>query len=389
MRPHVLILVGLVATAPADAYAEQGRARGQQRAERRDTMRFRAMDTNNDGIVTRAEWRGSDRSFTVHDWNGDGRLSGEEVRVGAVRRRNADDDYNRTRSREFDDWSSEGFTALDHNRDNRLTRDEWHYGAAAFRRADRNGDNILSRDEFVDANVDIDREDEFENLDANNNGRIERAEWHGSRDAFDWLDRNNDGVLTRLEVVGEESTSSQSSSQDLFASLDYNRDNRITVDEWHWSRRSFNQQDVDRDGALTRSELTDAEVAAANPGAATSGQRTVMVDANQRWTDTGIDIRANDVVTIQADGIVRLSLNGQDDAGPAGAGSGRRAENAPMRERPAGALIARVGEANPMFVGARGTLNPSSTGRLVLGVNDDHLLDNGGQFRVTISVQRR
>src|SRR5215218_506357 len=52
------------------------------------TMRFAAMDTNNDGVVTRREWRGSDESFDVHDWNRDGILSGDESRRawGAVHR---------------------------------------------------------------------------------------------------------------------------------------------------------------------------------------------------------------------------------------------------------------------------------------------------------------
>ena len=49
-------------------------------------MRFAALDVNKDGVITRREWNGSDRSFEVHDWNQDGILSGEEVRQGATRR---------------------------------------------------------------------------------------------------------------------------------------------------------------------------------------------------------------------------------------------------------------------------------------------------------------
>lgn len=45
-------------------------------------MRFKEMDANGDGVITRAEWRGNRRSFDQHDWNGDGRLAGEEVRIG-------------------------------------------------------------------------------------------------------------------------------------------------------------------------------------------------------------------------------------------------------------------------------------------------------------------
>jgi hypothetical protein len=43
------------------------------------------MDRNNDGVITRDEWRGSEQSFNVRDWNGDGKLSGNEVRIGAAR----------------------------------------------------------------------------------------------------------------------------------------------------------------------------------------------------------------------------------------------------------------------------------------------------------------
>src|SRR5262245_30502712 len=44
-------------------------------------IRFEAMDTNRDGVISRDEWRGSARAFTNHDWNGDGKLSGAEVRL--------------------------------------------------------------------------------------------------------------------------------------------------------------------------------------------------------------------------------------------------------------------------------------------------------------------
>ena len=48
-------------------------------------MRFQGMDRNNDGVITRDEWRGNDHSFRNQDWNGDGVLSGDEVRPGARR----------------------------------------------------------------------------------------------------------------------------------------------------------------------------------------------------------------------------------------------------------------------------------------------------------------
>ncbi len=47
---------------------------------RRDTQGFRGLDRNNDGVISRAEWRGSSHSFAVLDRNGDGVISASEFR---------------------------------------------------------------------------------------------------------------------------------------------------------------------------------------------------------------------------------------------------------------------------------------------------------------------
>ena len=346
-------------------------------AQSRDA-RFRGMDRNGDGVITREEWRGSDRSFRVHDWNNDGRLSGDEVRVGASREQADEEDFDQTRRPEFRNWTRRGFQNLDHNSNGRIERTEWHYDREAFIRADRNRDGSLTIAEFLGEDTDLDREDRFEYLDSNNDNRIQQSEWHGSRNTFEWMDRNNDGVLSRSEVVGDEPE-----QDDLFGSLDVNNDNAITPNEWHWSRRSFVTQDQNSDGRLTRTELTNAELAGANT-VGTSG-RTVVVNSSQRWIDTGLDVRNGDTVSVQASGTMTLSDNGADTAGPGGAS--RRAVSAPLPNQPAGALIARINNGAPIFVGDRGSITANSAGRLYLGVNDDHLPDNRGEFRVTL--QRR
>jgi Ca2+-binding EF-hand superfamily protein len=346
------------------------------------TMRFAAMDANGDGVIARAEWRGNDQSFRVHDWNGDGRLSGDEVRVGGRRQRPADNqDFEQAR-REFFDWTPEAFRDHDHNSDGRISRSEWHYDVASFRRADRNGDGILSRNEFLNTDGDAVLEDRFAYLDANGNGRIERSEWDAGRYVFDRLDQNNDNVLNRAEVMGPDTTV----QDDLLADLDSNRDGRVSSNEWHWSRRSFERRDQNGDGVLTRAELGSTGTA----GAVGTAGRTIAVDATQRWVDTGITVRAGDTIRINAEGTVGLSTNSSDSAGPQGAASGRRAENAPLRDHAAGALIARIGGSGPIFVGSNGTINRApASGRLYLGVNDDYLADNTGQFRTTVEVERR
>jgi Ca2+-binding EF-hand superfamily protein len=363
---------------------------GQRAQDRRPAaIRFQAMDTNGDGQISRSEWRGSDQSFQRHDWNGDRVLAGNEVRIGAGRDVGEEgNDYDQTRP-EFRNWTERGFANLDRNRDGRIARGEWFYDREGFIRADRDGDNALTRQEFLSADVDLDREDRFEYLDSNRDGRIERSEWHASRDAFTWLDRNRDGVLSRQEVVGDEAQRA-----DLFGGLDVDNDGVITTGEWQWSRRSFARQDQNGDGQLTRTELTNAELDAAGADAVgTSGRaiangRAITVDASRGWIDTGIDVRRGDVLQIRASGTVTLSTNTSDVADPAGSRTNRRAASAPLPGDPAGALIARVGNAAPMLAGGRQSITANGTGRLFLSVNDDFFDDNQGAYRVVVGVSR-
>ena len=83
----------------------------------------------------------------------------------------------------FADWTDRGFRALDHNRDGRITADEWHFDREGYRRADHNRDGVISRAEFLNETAandeDDDRDDRFPDLDDDQDGRISKAEWHG------------------------------------------------------------------------------------------------------------------------------------------------------------------------------------------------------------------
>jgi len=226
-------------------------AGAQEQAQRRgnNAMRFQEMDTNRDGTITRDEWRGNDRSFRNHDWNGDGRLSGDEVRPGARRNANWDDRDVETSIASETDRSSTRFRALDHDRDNRLSRAEWHAGYEEFSRLDRNRDNTLTLAEFTAAD-DEDVEDRFGDLDTNNDGRVTRDEWHGSTAVFSALDANRDGVLTRVEALGQETN-----APNEFRNIDVNNDGFIARNEWHWNAAAFDRLDTNRDGRLARAEF--------------------------------------------------------------------------------------------------------------------------------------
>ena len=378
MTARLLLTLALIALPHGVEEATAGQDRAAQ-------MRFRGMDANNDGVITRDEWRGSARSFQRHDWNGDGRLAGNEVRAGAWQDSNIEEaDHDPAWAERYVSWTDRGFANLDHNRDRRITPNEWHYDRETFLRADRNRDDALDRTEFLGADMDDDRGDTFDDLDVDGDGSVERNEWHASDDAFTWLDRNRDGRLSRLEVTGDERVTSPS---DQFASLDVDRNGSIARDEWHWSLGSFSQRDLNRDGVLSRRGVRRYRRGARRRASCPYRRRCVWT-RKLRWTDTGIDARAGDVLTFASRGTIQMSHDSNDQATPAGSRTGRRAPASPI-DAVAGVLIARIGDSRTVVVGDRTTLTAPRGGRLYLGVNDDHLPDNSGEFQVTVGIRGR
>jgi hypothetical protein len=114
-------------------------------------------------------------------------------------------------------------------------------------------------------------------------------------------------------------------------------------------------------------------------------ERTVVVSADVPFVDTGITVRAGQEVSFVAVGQVRWGPNRKD--GPEGERGSPSNPNRPIPNRPAAALIGRVGgdRSGWFFLGnERGPFRMRESGRLFLGINDDVLDDNSGNFRVTV-----
>jgi hypothetical protein len=74
-----ILALAVVATLPlVTAQAQSPQPQPQQNQQ----IRFARMDVNADGVITRAEWSGTAQGFHDADWNGDGILSGVELRPG-------------------------------------------------------------------------------------------------------------------------------------------------------------------------------------------------------------------------------------------------------------------------------------------------------------------
>jgi hypothetical protein len=138
----------------------------------------------------------------------------------------------------------------------------------------------------------------------------------------------------------------------------------------------------DRDTAASSDPRVDAPGATVPRG---MRERQVNVTAREPWTDTGIDVRPGQLIYFTATGEVRWGPNRRDDA--AGERNSPRNAQRPMPDRPAAALIGRVGERDEFFfIGAEaGPFRTRSAGRLYLGINDDVFTDNTGSLRVTVA----
>lgn len=111
-------------------------------------------------------------------------------------------------------------------------------------------------------------------------------------------------------------------------------------------------------------------------------ERQTVVSADVAWNDTGIDVRSGQTVYFEAMGEVTWGRDRRD--GPAGERNSPANPNRPMGNRNAAALIGRIGN-DTFFIGdERGPMRMRASGRLYLGINDDVLTDNRGNFRVVV-----
>jgi len=169
-----------------------------------------------------------------------------------------------------------------------------------------------------------------------------------------------------------------------FEERDGGRRRTVRVPRNEIDRIEFNDRDSffdrDRDRDRDRDDRTD------DPAGIPRGmrERTINVSARDAWTDAGIDVRPGQPVYFKASGEVRWGPNRRDGAD--GEHNSPRNPGRPLPDRPAAALIGRIGTGNDLFFigGDQGPYRARSGGRLYLGINDDVLTDNSGILRVTV-----
>jgi hypothetical protein len=110
----------------------------------------------------------------------------------------------------------------------------------------------------------------------------------------------------------------------------------------------------------------------------------IRVPANAGWVPTNITVRRGDRISFSVSGQIELSDESGDSAVAGGSVRGRRAAGSPIPDALAGALIGRVGNSGPIAIGDQAQVTMPAAGQLFLGVNDDHVGDNRGEFVVQV-----
>jgi hypothetical protein len=139
-----------------------------------------------------------------------------------------------------------------------------------------------------------------------------------------------------------------------------------------------------------------AQVYLANPGpvaspsspGATGGERrgdSYVVRGNIQWTATDLDVRAGETLAFRTTGQIRLSHDSTESVPPAGVRGRSIGGGAPMPGGPVGALLGRIGDGQPFLIGNQTSVRMPADGRLHLGVNDDVVADNSGDYEVMIA----
>lgn len=167
-----------------------------ERAERFKKM-LAEMDLDKDGKISKAEWKGK-AAFEVMDRNKDGFISAEDGPGGKGAGMPG-------MGMPTPEEAMARFKEMDKNGDGRVAKDEFAGPPERFAMLDRDGDGAISQTEFeaalkggaAKAGGKI-----FQRFDANGDGKVTRAEFPGGDENFKALDKNGDGAIT-LDEVGD------------------------------------------------------------------------------------------------------------------------------------------------------------------------------------------
>jgi hypothetical protein len=118
-------------------------------------------------------------------------------------------------------------------------------------------------------------------------------------------------------------------------------------------------------------------------------EKQVIIPATEPWTDTGIDVRQGDHISVEAPANGFISCGPQaGTVNPDGANPLVVDPRRPVPDVKACALLGRVGTSAFRIGLVQTPIEVQQAGRLLLGINDYEFRDNSGQWGVIVKVTR-
>ena len=251
----------------------------------------RALDTDGDGAISGKEMKAAPASLKKLDKNGDGKLTEEELRPQGGEGRGE----NQAATGASPDELLQTLMAFDKNNDGKLQKDEVpDRMQGLFTRGDTNNDGILTAAEIralatTQAASAPDRGGRGEGrgagsgegqggmmrmdpvaaaLDADHDGVISAAEIKNANNALKTLDKNDDGQLSGDEIRanfgrgrgGRFGGTPEEMSARIFQQMDGNKDGKLSRDEMSEGPfgELFDRADTNKDGFVSQAELLAA-----------------------------------------------------------------------------------------------------------------------------------
>lgn len=195
-----------------------------------DTDGFQGSDDDDDG------------DFATPDFGGGGFASDLDTQGAEGPKQSHPTNPDETKPTDF----REQLDALDKDGDGKVTRQETDLDDRAFGRLDANGDGKVSRDEY---RADFHRQNSFENLDRDHDGKLSDAEMEKlDRFGSQRYDRNDDGVVDSNEFVAGRRA-------EMKAAREARIESHLAGLTGEGLKKKLDKFDADGDGKLTVDEV--------------------------------------------------------------------------------------------------------------------------------------